>query len=270
MGSEDPNDPALRLAIAGKLAADEQRRALEEAGAAYYYSSHQAFDDKLKRWVIEEALLHLRPGRVLDLGYINDIWTRALLAHGDVTGIDIVEAAASHVGRARADLKGIDKVRIFHCLFEDFAPDTTYDTILMSGAVKHVPDDAVFVRRALKWLSPGGVVVASTPNCRAFHRRLGTYMGLELSPCLHNERDRSVFNVHIYDRYSWQALFLANGYRVRHLKGIGMKPFGTGEMLHLAERYDIDRILEGLRRMAEELPDYAWYLLLVAERDGSR
>jgi 2-polyprenyl-3-methyl-5-hydroxy-6-metoxy-1,4-benzoquinol methylase len=270
MRNEDRDNPALRLARAGKLAADEQRQAIEEAGAGYYYSAHQAFDDKLKKWVIEEALLHLRPGRVLDLGYINDIWTQALLARSGVTGVDIVEAAASHVERAREDLKGVERVRIFPCLFEDFQPDATYDTILMSGVVKHVPDDAAFVRRAREWLSPGGVVLASTPNCRAFHRRLGTYMGLELSPCLHNERDESVFNVHIYDRFSWQALFLANGYRVRHVKGIGMKPFGTSEMLHLAERYDIDRILDGLRRMAEELPDYAWYLLLVAERDGSR
>ena len=269
MRDENTKNPALSAALAGRLAADEQRRAIDEAGAGYYYSAHQAFDDKLKKWVIEEALLHVRPGRVLDLGYINDIWTRALLDHGGVTGVDIVEAAAGHVARGREDLKGLDRVRLFHCLFEDFEPDTTYDTILMSGVVKHVPDDAALVRRARRWLAPGGVVVASTPNCRAFHRRLGTYMGLELSPCLPNERDQSVFNVHIYDRYSWQALFLANGYRVSHLKGIGMKPFGTSEMLHLAERYDIERILEGLRRMADELPDYAWYLLLVAERDGS-
>ena len=37
----------------------------------------------------------------------------------------------------------------------------------------------------------------------------------------------------------------------------------------IRDSYDIERILEGLRRMADELPDYAWYLLLVAERDGS-
>jgi hypothetical protein len=40
-------------------------------------------------------------------------------------------------------------------------------------------------------------------------------------------------------------------------------------MTYLGERYDVDRILEGLRKMAEELPDYAWYLVLVAERDTS-
>jgi len=269
MTAKGIDNPALRKALAEGIGSDEQRAAIERAGGGYYYSSHQTFDDKLKKWVIEEALSHLRPGRILDLGYINDIWPRALLPRSDITGIDIVEAAASHVEQARKDLQGIGRVRIFHSLFENFEPDVRYDTILMSGVVKHVPDDSAFVRRARTWLAPGGVIIASTPNCRAFHRRLGTYMGLELSPCAHNSRDQSVFNVHIYDRYSWQALFSGNGYVVKHLKGVGMKLLGTEEMIYLGERYDVDRILEGLRRMAEELPDYAWYLVLVAEKDMS-
>ena len=156
---------------------------------------------------------------------------RRFFPHPDVSIIDIVEAAASHVEQARKDLQGVDGIRIFHSLFEDFEPDCEYDTILMSGVVKHVPNDAALVRRARRWLRPGGVVIASTPNCRAFHRRLGAYMGFELSPCTHNSRDQSVFNVHIYDRYSWRALFAGNGYVVKHLKGVGMKLLGTEEMI---------------------------------------
>jgi SAM-dependent methyltransferase len=267
MTSDAIHNPALRKALQEGIGSDEQRRAINDAGNVYYYSSHQTFDDKLKQWVIEETMSHVRPGRVLDLGYINDVWSRALLARPDITRIDIVEAASTHVEQARTDLHGIDRVRLFHCLFEEFEPDATYDTILMSGVVKHVPDDVGLVRRVREWLSPGGVVVASTPNCRAFHRRLGTYMGLELSPSMHNNRDQSVFNVHIYDRYSWRALFMGNGYVVKQIKGVGMKLLGTEEMIYLGERYNIDRILAGLRQMAEELPDYAWYLVLVAEKD---
>src|SRR5437879_2472782 len=269
MATKGIENPALRKALLEGIGSEEQQLAIDEAGGGYYYSSHQQFDDKLKKWVIEEALSHLRSGRVLDLGYINNIWAKALLSRSDVTGIDIVEAAGSHVEQARNDLGSLDRVRVFHSLFEDFEPDVKYDTILMSGVVKHVPDAAALIRRARSWLAPGGLVVASTPNCRAFHRRLGTYMGFELSPCSHNSRDQTVFNVHIYDRFSWRALFAGNGYAVRHLKGIGMKLLGTEEMIYLGERYNVDRILEGLRRMAEELPDYAWYLVLVAEPDSS-
>lgn len=267
MSAKDKENAVLRKALAAGIGADEQQRAIEAAAGGYYYSAHQKFDDKLKQWVIEEALSHLRPGRVLDLGYINNIWVQALLSRHGITGVDIVEAATSHVEQARKELQGEDRVRIFHSLFEDFEPDVKYNTILMSGVVKHVPDDAALVRRARNWLAPGGVVVASTPNCRAFHRRLGAYMGMESSPCTHNSRDQSVFNVHIYDRFSWRALFAGNGYAVTHLKGVGMKTLGTEELIYLAERYDIDRILDGLRQMAEELPDYAWYLVLVAEKD---
>ncbi|CAA7618716.1 hypothetical protein MTBLM5_280004 [Magnetospirillum sp. LM-5] len=265
MVSYELKNKDLQQALQNGISHDQQQRAIEDSSGGYYYSPDQEFDDKLKVWVIEEALRHLRPGRVLDLGYINDIWTRALLADSRVSSVDIVEAAVSHVDRANQDLARTERVRVFHTLFEDFQPDTLYDTILMSGVVKHVPDDDALVRKAMTWLAPGGVVIASTPNCRAFHRRLGTYMGLELAPDRHNNRDQNVFNVHIYDRFSWRALFVRNGYHVREITGVGMKVLGTEQLRYLGERYDIDRILEGLRWMATEMPDYAWYLVLVAE-----
>src|SRR5712691_4703811 len=126
MTSKGKENEALRKALLEGIRSTEQQRAIDEAGSAYYYSSHQKFDDKLKKWVIEEALSHLRPGRVLDLGYINDIWPQALLSRTDITGIDIVEAAASHVEQARKDLQSVDRVRIFHSLFEEFEPDVSY------------------------------------------------------------------------------------------------------------------------------------------------
>ena len=80
MTSKSMDNPVLRKALAEGIAPDEQRMAIDEAGGDYYYSSHHQFDDKLKKWVIEEAVSHLRPGRILDLGYINDVWTKALLS----------------------------------------------------------------------------------------------------------------------------------------------------------------------------------------------
>lgn len=89
-------------------------------------------------------------------------------------------------------------------------------------------------------------------------------MGLQERPDTHNARDKEVFNVHLYDRYSWEALFRHAEYRVLVNRGIFFKPFSTQQMMHLAEKYPIEQINEGLRRMGEELQDYAWYLMLVA------
>ena len=90
-------------------------------------------------------------------------------------------------------------------------------------------------------------------------------MGLELSPNRQNKRDTEVFNVHLYNRYSWRALFLETGYDVIEIKGIFLKLFSSQQLIYLSEKYDINRIMEDLRRLSEEMQDYAWYLLLAAK-----
>ncbi|MBF0166138.1 MAG: class I SAM-dependent methyltransferase [Alphaproteobacteria bacterium] len=253
-------------ALSGQMSQEDISQAVNQAAGNYYHSPVQKFEDRLKDILVEEALVHLRPGRVLDLGYINTLWTQALLDRG-ITHIDIVEGAQTHADNARRDWGHDPRVRVFHSLFEAFEPDEPYDTILMSGVVKHVPDDKGLVRRARSWLKPGGVIIASTPNSRAFHRRLGTYMGMELAPDRHNATDRSVFNVHLYDRFSWRALFVEAGYDVFALKGIVFKILSAEQLMYLSSRYDVDRMIEGLRQLGDELQDYAWYLVLAARAD---
>jgi NTP pyrophosphatase (non-canonical NTP hydrolase) len=35
-------------------------------------------------------------------------------------------------------------------------------------------------------------------------------------------------------------------------------------MMYLGEKYDVIQIMNGLKQLAEELQDYAWYLFLIA------
>lgn len=253
------NSVAEPLATISK---EEQLEAVEAAGRRYYYTSEQEFDDINKKMVIEEIRRFIKPGRMLELGYINNIWTDALLAAGG--SVDILEAASSHVERAREAFRENPLVTVRHTLFEDYAPQEKYDTILMSGVVKHIPDDIGFLRHARAWLKPDGVVIGCTQNSRSFHRRLGAYMGLELSPEAHNKRDKEVFNVHQYDRFKWRALFLEAGYDVEKVEGVFLKILSTEQMMYLGQKYDVMQIMVGLRQLSEELQDYAWYLYLIA------
>jgi 2-polyprenyl-3-methyl-5-hydroxy-6-metoxy-1,4-benzoquinol methylase len=252
----------IKKALQGAISKQEQLSAIEVASDKYYYTAEQEFDDISKMMVIKEMCNFVKARRMLDLGYINDIWTKTLLEMGGT--VDIIEAASEHVERARRDFRHEPRVKVFQTLFEDYKPTEPYDTILMSGVIKHVPNDVDFLRTAKAWLKPDGVVVAGTPNSRSFHRRLGAYMGLELVPDAHNERDKEVFNVHLYDRFRWRAIFLQAGYEVQKIKGVFLKILSTEQMIYLGRKYDIVKIMEGLREMGEELEDYAWYLLLVA------
>jgi len=243
---------------------EEQINAVENAADKYYYTAEQEFDDIYKKMVIDETQNFIKPGKILELGYINRIWTDTLLKKA--TTVDIIEAASSHVARAEEDFAEElgKKVFVHKTLFEDYQPREPYDTILMAGVIKHVPDDLGFLRLVRTWLKPDGVIIGCTPNSRSFHRRLGTYMGLELAPDRFNKRDIEVFNRHLYDRFQWRALFLEAGYEVIHLQGVFLKILSTQQMMHLGEKYDIDKIMEGLRQLGRELEDYAWYLILVA------
>ncbi|HEY6805802.1 MAG TPA: methyltransferase domain-containing protein [Pyrinomonadaceae bacterium] len=244
------------------LSREEQWQEVEEAGHRYYYTSGQEFDDVNKQMVIEEIRRFIQPGHMLELGYINNIWTNALLAAGGT--VDILEAASNHVEKARADFGDNANVTVHHTLFEDFEPAYKYDTILMSGVIKHLPDDVGFLRHAKEWLKPDGVVIGCTQNSRSFHRRLGTYMGLESRPDAANQRDKEVFNLHQYDRYSWRALFIEAGYEVETVQGVFLKILSTEQMMYLGERYDVNLIMNGLKQLADELQDYAWYMYLIA------
>lgn len=254
--NNDPQDPDISTR-------DEQWKSVEEAGHRYYYTDAQEFDDRNKKMVIEEIRRFIKPGRMLELGYINNIWTDALLAAGGT--VDILEAASNHIDRAREDFAGNQNVTAHHTLFEDFKPTEKYDTILMSGVIKHLPDDVGFLKQARSWLKPDGVVIACTQNSRSFHRRLGTYMGLESRPDVNNKRDDEVLNLHQYDRYSWRALFLDAGYEVETVQGVYLKILSTEQMMYLGEKYDVDQIMSGLKQLADELQDYAWYLYLIAK-----
>jgi 2-polyprenyl-3-methyl-5-hydroxy-6-metoxy-1,4-benzoquinol methylase len=250
--------------IKSNISKEEQIKAIENASDKYYYTKEQEFDDIYKKIVVDETRNYIKPGRILELGYINRIWTEALLEKA--TTVDIIEAASSHVARAEEDFpEELDKrVVVYKTLFEDYQPQEPYDTILMAGVIKHLPDDRGFLRKARSWLKPDGVIIGCTPNSRSFHRRLGAYMGLELAPDRFNKRDMEVFNLHLYDRFQWRALFLEAGYEVIHLEGVFLKTFSTQQMLYLSGKYDIDKIIKGLQQLGKELQDYAWYLVLVA------
>jgi len=252
----------------GRLSKADQQQAVEEAGGKYYYTSGQEFDDLNKRMVIDEIRRLIKPGRMLELGYINNIWTDALLEAGGT--VDIIEGASTHAAKAREHFAANPNVKVFHTLFEDFVPEAPYDTIMMSGVIKHIPDDLGFLRQARAWLRTDGVVIACTQNSRSFHRRLGTYMGLEPAPDAHNQRDREVFNLHQYDRFKWRALFLEAGFEVEKVAGVFLKILSTEQMMYLGEKYDVIKIMDGLKQLAEELQDYAWYLYLVARLPQKR
>jgi 2-polyprenyl-3-methyl-5-hydroxy-6-metoxy-1,4-benzoquinol methylase len=233
---------------------------LESASQNYYFSAQQTgIDNRFRERMIRRCLKHLEGPEVLELGFMDGQWTDHFLAKG--CNVTVVEGATKMVEYARQKYAQDKRVKVIHSLFEDLEPTQKFNTILMGGMLKHLPEPEQLLRRSLDWLQPKGILIATTPNPRSLHRRIGTYMGILPTPDALTAADIAVANLRHYDRYSFAELLRTGGYKIRELKTAMLK-LASGEKI---EGLD-DNLLDALDAIADEIPDYGWYIYAICER----
>src|SRR5262249_21086944 len=163
-----------------------------------------------------------------------------------------------HAEMARAQFRSASGVRVFHCLFQEYAPDTAYDTVLAADMLRYLPDPVAFLRSARGWLAPEGVLIATLPNSRSLHRRIGSLMSLEATPTEANARDRQVGNRRSYDRYEFRELLTSAGLRIHDLQGCFLKPLSSAQMADWS-----DELLRAFYDVGRELQDYCWFMYAI-------
>jgi trans-aconitate methyltransferase len=239
-------------------AVDRLRSEVERASKHYYHTDLQlGIDSRTKRFILERTLPFVRGPQALDLGYVDGMWTDALLEKG--CAVDVVEGAATHIEHLRNRYPNDARVRGFHCLFQEFEPDRTYDTIIAGDMLRYIPETREFLEKVRGWLNPGGCLIATVPNSRSLHRRIGTLAGMERHPVQANARDQEVGNLRSYDRYEFRDLILSAGYAVHLVQGCFLKPLSSAQM----KDWD-DRLLRAFLEVGDELQDYCWFLYAIA------
>jgi SAM-dependent methyltransferase len=112
------------------------------------------------------ALTRGRPGRLLDVGCGRGDLAEWFAARGwHVAGVEpSADAARQAAGRG---------VEIHYGTLDD-APwgPGSFDAVTFNHALEHVPEPMLTLRQAHELLRPGGLLVVSVPNFRAWQRRL--------------------------------------------------------------------------------------------------
>jgi trans-aconitate methyltransferase len=240
------------------------RAEVERAAQHYYHTPLQAgIDNRTKRYIVERCAPYIRGPQVLELGYVDGLWTSEILARK--CSLDIVEGATRHVEHARKVYGANSNVRIFHGLFQQFEPDTTYDTVIAGDMLRYLPEPAAFLQTVKTWLNDDGCLIATIPNSRSLHRRIGSLMNLEPTPVEANQRDIEVGNRRSYDRYEFRNLLMQGGFEVTELHGCFLKPLSSNQM----QDWD-ERLLRAFLEIGNELEDYCWFIYAVCRKDNQR
>jgi trans-aconitate methyltransferase len=236
---------------------DAVRAHVEKTSRVYYHSEQQrGIDNRMKRFILERCIRHIKGPAVLELGYVDGLWTDALLAKG--FQVDVVEGAARHVQHARKRYGRSAAVRVFHALFQEFRPDRRYDTIVAGDMIRYLPEPDSFLRRVRTWLAADARLVVTVPNGRSMHRRIGTLMGFEAAPQELNRQDRAVGNLRTYDQYEFRQLLVDSGYDIDELRGCFLKPLSSAQM----ESWS-DELLRAFLLLGDELEEYCWFFYAV-------
>lgn len=233
---------------------------VETNSKTYYFSEQQiGIDNRIKKLVMEQILPYLKGHKVLELGFVDGMFTDVMLSRGfDIT---IVEGAEKHVNYAKNKYKDEKNVSIIHDYFELFDTQDKYNTVLAGDMIQFLDDAVAFFSRAKNWLADDGILIVTTPNRRSFHRRIGTYLNVLSSPEEVNINDKKTGNVIMYDMYQLNDVLLRSGLCVHFIRGCFFKPLSSSQM----KDWD-DELLRAFLKIGEELGDYCWFLVACCSR----
>jgi 2-polyprenyl-3-methyl-5-hydroxy-6-metoxy-1,4-benzoquinol methylase len=134
----------------------------------YKFISHQ----RRKKKIIGLVNRHCSSGSsVLDVGCgCGDISLELALGGYDVVGIDLEPV---RIENANALARKYGKAELFFCKrFQDFKSSEKFDAVLMGEVLEHFNNPVDVLIKVKKVLSPGGIVIITTPNMPGLHNRL--------------------------------------------------------------------------------------------------
>lgn len=155
-------------------------------------------------------------------------------------------------------------VSFVHSWFEEYNPDEAFDLVVMAHILEHMDEPIELLRRATRWLRPGGRLLALVPNAGSLHRRVAVHMGLLERPDSLNPQDQLLGHRRVYWPESFRADIAAGGWDIEHFGGIMVKPV-TNRMIE--KDWSVEMI-DGFIALGDELPELSAEIYVVAKLGG--
>lgn len=213
------------------------------------------FDWYTKRLHVEVITPWLRGGRVLEMGCATGELTSLLAPHA--ADYHVVEGSARY---AEVTAARVPAAHVHHALWEDWAPDEPFTDVVCVCALEHVDDPVAVVRRAARWLAPGGRFHVVVPNADSLHRHVGVAMGILPERTALSDSDHRIGHRRVYDVDTLRADVAAAGFAVAHWQGVFLKVLANRQMLG----WDWD-LVHALHEVGQRFPAHCAELYVVGE-----
>jgi 2-polyprenyl-3-methyl-5-hydroxy-6-metoxy-1,4-benzoquinol methylase len=224
----------------------------------WYLSEQLDFDVQMIRFRYRSIRPHLVGLRGCELGPAEGQMTRFLL--DDFESLTIVDAAADLLH----EIPSHSKLTKVHSLFEDYAPETEFDTIVMEHILEHVEFPVELLKSAARWLATDqrSRVLVGVPNANSFHRLAAVKMGMLQTPNELNPRDIALGHRRVYSLDELCSDVEAAGLRTVSTGGVYMKPLANSQI----QQHWTDEMIEAFYEMGKDFPEHAAEIFVVAER----
>lgn len=197
----------------------------------------------------------IRGRSILEMGPAEGVMTDLLVPLGlDMTIVEGAKAFADDLQQRYPD------ATVVHSLFEDFAPTTTFDNIVLGHVLEHVDDPVDILRRAKAWLSPEGRILVAVPNSRSLHRQAAVIMGLLPFEEGLNEADLHHGHRRVYNPETLRNDFREAGLDIEVFGGYWIKPVSNSQI----EATWTPAMINAFMQLGERYPDIAAEIYVVA------
>jgi len=227
-----------------------------EAFANFYQEEKLGFDIKL----VEKGFSTFKPffsgETCLELGPATGYMTRFLI--NSFSTVTVVEGSRSLIDQI-PDYSNLKKV---NCLFEEFTPTETFDTIIINHVLEHLQDPVVVLKNAYDWLNDNGVCIVGVPNAKSFHRLAAVKMGLLNSEYDLNSRDLELGHYRVYDLELLKNHIKQAGFKINFESGLFLKFLSNAQI----ETFLDDKIIEAYFELAHDFYKNSAEIFVIAHK----
>ncbi len=212
------------------------------------------FNQTLAAYGIQEMERFFVGKSVLEIAPADGFYTQHLL--GQFSSVTCIEASSDYCKILR-NRYGSDIV-LYEGFVEEVELDSTYDMIVCSHMLEHVPDPIKVLMQLSRWMHKDSRLIISVPNANSIHRIVAVQMGMLSHVKELNETDKKLGHYRVYDHNDLIGHVLSAGLEVDFVGGVFLKVLSNGQL----EQWD-ETTIEGFYKAGKQLPQYCADILLV-------